>query len=495
MKDNLGAIIDSGYSLMLDTSRYKTLYEVIPLKFDYLYTTQLLECIKAKKVIKRIQSYLDLGYKVVVFHSYNNAVPSHPFDIPYELYQKLPNSPRIREELSLFNQQHPEYQELELHDLDNPIKTLKKAFGSRVGVFNGEVTKTERDYIVRKFNQDDSYKDVLIVQQEAGKEGISLHDTTGEKPRVSMVLSLPTKPNTAIQLEGRTYRQGLKSNALYEYLVLHTNFEKLCFADKISKRVRTAENLATGSGARNLEQSFKEGYLNPSTEPPSLNKGVGGKEKDSKVNTNSEYDNALAYYKTSLKRGDKSFPEPIGMMISQWLNAKPNDQLLEPFANRGEIGRFFREDTVNDYLEADLSKRAVLAINVQRSHRILPKTILQHHISNKYYGIAFNETSKGYVEIIYRYLRDTGRMVVVTKGVDKFFQDQLTAVLVAEIYLPKMLGYKRIMVIDKVLNQVVRKFLPEPLKYNLMGIEDMYELFKEINKIEVRGRLVPDKIM
>lgn len=495
MKDNLGAIIDSGYSLMLDTSRYKTLYEVIPLKFDYLYTTQLLECIKAKKAIKRIQSYLDLGYKVVVFHSYNNAVPSHPFDIPYDLYQKLPNSPRIREELSLFRQQYPEYDELDLHDLDNPIKTIKKAFGSRVGVFNGEVTKLERDYIVRRFNQDDSYKDILVVQQEAGKEGLSLHDTTGLKPRVSMVLSLPTKPNTAIQLEGRTYRQGLKSNVNYEYLILHTNFEKLCFADKISKRVRTAENLAVGSNARNLEHSFKEGYLNPSREEPSLNKGVGGKEQDSKVNVSNEFELALKYYETSQNRGDKGLPEPIGMMISKWLGARPNDMLLEPFAGTGNIGRFFKEDTVNDYLEVDLEKRAVLGINAQRSNRLLPITFYQHHLRNKYYGIAFNEPSKGYVEHAFRYLKDTGRIVAVTKGVDKFFQDNPSAVLRAEIYLPKFLGFKKIIVVDKILKEVVRKFLPEPVKYSFIGVEDMNELFEELKQIEIVGRLVPDKIM
>lgn len=493
---NIGSIIDSGYSLMLDNSQFRTLHQVLPLKFTYLYTSQLLECIKAKLAIPRIQQHLDLGRKVVIFHSYNNSVPSHPFDIPYELYQKLPDSMSIKRELSLFGQLYPEYVELDLHGLSNPIDTIKKHFGvTKVAVFNGEESKENRDKAVRLFMRDDSFKDIILVQEDAGKEGISLHDTTSKHQRVTMFINLPTKPTTAIQGEGRTYREGLMSDAIYEYLVLHTNFEKLAFADKISKRVRTTENLAVGSNARSLELSFKEGYLNPSSIPPSLSQGKGGKESDMKVRIDDGFGVSLRYYRSSLEKGHKQLPEPIGYVMSRWLCANPNDSLLEPFAGRGSIGRFFGEDTSNDYLEPDINKRAVLSINVQRHNRILPHDIYHHPLRNKYYGIAFNEPSKGDIELCFRYLKDTGRIVAVTKGVEAFFQDNPSAVLRAEIYLPKALGYKRIMVIDKCIKEMVRKFMPEPVKHNLMGIDDMYRLFDELNKIEVPKRLVPDKII
>lgn len=492
-KVHIGTKIDEGYSLMLDNTHFKYLHQVLPLKFTYLYTSQLLECIKAELVIPRIKQHLDLGRKIVIFHSYNHSKPSHPFDFPYELYSSLPDSKQIQRELSLFNQLYPEYAELNLSNLTNPISTIKKAFGSKVGVFNGDVTKSERDYIIRKFNEDDSYKDILIVQVDAGKEGISLHDRTGKHQRVAMVLCLPTRPTTALQIEGRISRFGLRSNAAYEYMVLHTNFEKFAFADKISKRVRTAENLAVGSKARNLELSFKEGYLNPNSNPPSLLQGTGGKLNDNRKKGIDEWELALRHYETSKEKGRKETPEPIGLLMSRWLCANPNDELLNPFAGTGTIGRFFKENTINDYLEKDIDKRAVLAINVQRSNRILPYTILEHHIKNKYYGIAFNEPSKDYVEICYKRLKDTGRIVAITSGVGKMFQDNPTAVLRYEIYLPKLLGFKKIMIIDKVLNPLVRKFMPEPIKHSFVGVNNIEELFEELKQLNIEKRLVPEK--
>lgn len=495
---NIGQKIDTGYSLMASTadSNLNLIHKVLPLKFDYLYTTQLLECIKAKLVIPRIQQHIDLGRKVILFHSYNHSKPSHPFDIPYSLYEKLPDSQRIRSQISLFNQLYPEYEQLDLHDLDNPIKTIKKNF-TQAFEYNGNVTKMERDFRIKKFNEEGGYRKILIIQEDAGGEGISLHDRFGDQPRVIMYLNLPTKPNKIPQTEGRTYREGLNSNCVYEYIILGTNFEKLVFADKISKRVRTAENLAVGSSARNFEYAIKNGYLNPNSNPPSLNQGTGGKIADMEVNTDTLYKLSLKSYKKSRERGGNGLPEPIGYNMVRWLDAKTNDMLLEPFAGNGEIGRYFPTHTKNDYLEADIEKRANLSINVEKFNRIEPYHFDSHSIRNKYYGISFSEPKKGYVAKAFDYLKDTGRIVAVTKGVDNFLSSRTECVLRMTIYLPAILGFRKIMVIDKVVNPTVRYALsqqhPEPLSFNLIGIGDMEELFRELNKIECPIRLKPDK--
>lgn len=490
MQSNIGSIIDEGYSLMLDTSRFRTLYEILPLKFDYLYTSQLLECIKARLIIPRIKEHLALGRKIVVFHSYNNSLPSHPFDIPYELYQKLPNSPRIREELSLFNQLYPQFIGLDLHDLKNPIKTLRDEFVSKVGIYNGNVTEYERHRVVKLFNKDDSFKDILVIQKDAGKEGISLHDTTGKHQRVIINLSLLVKPTDLPQTEGRIFREGVKSNAIYEYPVLKTNFEKLIFAEIISKRTRTAENLAVGSRARNFEYAIKEGYLNATSSKPSLLQGVGGKDADMRADIDSDFEKAKKSYKNSIERGYKELPEPIGYKIVQLLGYNANDKLLEPFARYGSIARYFPDNTINDFIEPDINKRATVAVNVAKYNKLSGTHFKELHLKNKYYGIAFNEVERGYQLQAFNHLKDTGRMVIVTKELIKDVWSQNIAVTRFEILLPYMLGYRKILGVDKVLNEHVRPHL-EKLTFDFRGISDMDRLFDEINKIEPIPRLKP----
>ena len=54
-------------------------------------------------------------------------------------------------------------------------------------------------------------------------------------------LGLPRRPTDSIQCEGRTYRDGLKSNTIWEYLIINTIFERSTFAQQISERASTAK--------------------------------------------------------------------------------------------------------------------------------------------------------------------------------------------------------------------------------------------------------------
>lgn len=369
-------------------------------KYNYNYVNQLLECIKAREIAPRIQQHIDLGRKVVVFHSYNHAAIEHPFHFnPRVLLDKKEEAwtPKLIREINLYKELYPEYHNLDLSGLKNTRDAILEHF-PEMKQFNGTISKKLRIEFLKDFNNDHGNTDLFLIQQKAGKEGISLHDKTGRFQRVLIQLGLPTEPTTCIQIEGRTYRQGVKSNAPYEYMTLQTTFERIAFGDKIATRSRTAENLAMGNLARNLEQSFKEGYLNSSYKVPSLDQGTGGKETDKFNNEIDEFEKAKTYYfargkrnaKNKAKEGGDYFatPEPLGYKIVQWLNPQANEDGLEPSAGHGAIARFFPGFTNNHFIEQNINLTGELCINTIGVVKV--EQFEKHSIINKYDFIAMN---------------------------------------------------------------------------------------------------------
>lgn len=497
IKDNLGALIDEGYGLMVERSKFKYLFEVAATKFTHLNTIQLIECIKARASIERIKQHLALGRKVVIFHTYNNSKPEHPFHINESDYIKSPNKANIKRELGLFNQLYPKFEQLDLSGLKNVRETLKEAFGYKVAFFNGEVSKGERNLYLDRFNIDNSGKDIICVQIQAGGAGVSLHDTTGKHPRVSMNLGLPVRPTEVTQSEGRTYREGLRSNSIFEYMVLHLNFEKIAFAHIISQRVKTVENLSVGSLARSLEISFKEGYMTTTILPPNLLQGKGGKVADNAIQANiSDFERSLQYYESTKKRGLISLPEPIGYSMCRLLDAKPNNKILNPMALWGNIGRFLGSTTINDYTESKLEYRSMLNINVQRHNRILNIELSDLEITNKYNGIVFYSAKDAYEQILkaYVHLRNTGRIVVALNKKNERVEGWLRnkgngATLIAQINLPDYVIY----VIDKMIDQKdgTMQFakMAQYVEVKHVDLINSKDVFTELNQIEIQGRL------
>lgn len=409
-EDNLSERINDGMKLFFNfdnkdfSDRYKNLKMVVSRKWNYLYISQLLEAIKAHNIVPRIKQHLELGRKVVVFHGYNNGIPSHPFHFNAYL---LTNSEErqngfigvLKREIEQFEAEYPELYNLDLNSLNNVKSTLKEAF-SNFREFNGTITKKKRFDNLKAFNKKYSGIDIIGIQRKAGKEGISLHDVNGDCQRVLIDLGLPTAPSDAIQTEGRIYRLGVQSNAIFEYPVLHTDFERRAFADKVAARARTAENLAMGMKARNLEDSFIFGYKNATEDVPHLNQGTGGKEFDKAVidNNISEFQKAITYYyargsKTAKNKSKEGLdyyatPEPLGLKMVEWLNLQPNDDACEPSAGHGAIARFFGEYTNNTFIEPSFTLASQLALNVKGN--IKQHVFEDFHTINKFNGIAMN---------------------------------------------------------------------------------------------------------
>jgi superfamily II DNA or RNA helicase len=468
----IGKFIDDGLNLFHDTDfskRYPKLSEFHKRKLNYLFINQLLECIKAKDINERIKQHLYLNRKVVVFHNYNNANITHPFQFQVrelistdEEFHK--HSDALRIEILKFKEEYSHYWNLDLSGLSNIRKTIKECF-PEAREFNGTVSKKLRSKFIKEFNSDFSMIDIILVQVKAGQEGISLHDRTGIHQRVLINLGLPTAPTQAIQTEGRIYRQGLKSNAIYEYATVQTSTERIAFATKIAERSKTAENLAMGNLARDLETAFKEGYANANENEPNLEQGVGGKESDRFLFTINEYEKTKTFYWKRRKRNSKTkaregvdyfaTPEPLGFKMVEWLKLEPNHRCLEPSAGHGAIARFLPSDCVNDFIEPSFELSSQIAINATGT--VINSTFEDHHIINKYEAIVMNPPFGSGGRLAMEHIAKACKHLSTAQGakiiaiipngssmqkrLDEFFADEKNRMfhLTGQIYLPSVL--------------------------------------------------------
>jgi hypothetical protein len=536
VSSELGYRINEGMKLFYSydkefSEKYKYLSQRVYRKWRYLYVNQLLEGLKAVSVIDRIKKHLELGRKVVVFHGYNNALPSHPFRFTPDVLldaEDRDNSHTVqalREEIELFEREYPHLVNLEIKDVLNARLSMEKEFGGISREFNGTIPKKRRYTYIKQFNTKYSGLDLLLIQRKAGKEGISLHDIIGDSQRVLIDLGMPTDPTDAIQTEGRIYRLGVMSNAIFEYPVLNTDFEKIAFAEKVATRARTAENLAMGKKARNLETAFIEGYLNASNQDPSLLQGTGGLEADrNNIQTEiTEFERAKTFYfargkKTTATKSSEGVdyfatPEPLGLRMVEWLNLEANDDALEPSAGHGAIARFMQAHTNNTFVEPSYSLSAQLSINT--TGEVKQQRFEDLHVINKYDGIAMNppfgksgKTAMEHIEKAFRHLRENGRIVSIIpcgqsmeKQLDKFLfgQDDKgklinpNAHLIAEFILPNVTfsraGTKvatRVVIIDKISDTTNAGICK---KLDFSSFDKIDDFFNAIEDVSVRDRI------
>jgi hypothetical protein len=519
----LGAKIDEGISLLSNRDNFELLPMFIHRRFDFLYTNQMMEAMKARWAVDRIKEHLALGRKVVVFHTYIENEPGHPFrfDASDLLNPNDENYRRLQIEIEAFREEYPEYQNLNIDNLKSPLETLTKEFGNKLVLFNGRVPKKERGLMKKRFNDDNSGADIILVQREAGQEGISLHDQTGVHPRALIDLGLPTRPTAAIQSEGRIYRTGQKSDAIIEYPILNLAFERMAYAYKIKERVRTAENLALGEEARNMEAAFKDGYINAHPVPVSAEQGKGGKKEDARMDSISEFQKAITYY---LKRGKRTAaekrnvegdyyatPEPMGMKMVEWMGLVPNEKGLEPSSGHGAIARFYPRTAKNTFIEPNNDLRSETAINAFGETKAGYFEDL--NIINKYDGIAMNppfgrggKLAMEHLVKATKHLHDNGRIValVPTGQMDNRIADWVDSdeskgfYITARIKLPQVVferaGTKvgtQILVIDKMLDKNMVSRLPQQRNIDLSYVETIKEFFDEIEDLSIAPRINP----
>lgn len=525
----VGKKIDEGFEFLRNNhDKYRELEGVFNKQFDSRRRNYLLESIKARESVPIIQQYLKAGKKVVVFYETNVERESfNPFKFTQqtkELLQSGENrwaSEEIQREMEMFAKERPDLVNLNLDELSEPISIYREAFGDDAMFFNGRVSKNKRAEYVKAFNDDNSGKNLIFVQQDAGNAGISLHDTTGKHQRVLINIGIPRRPSYAIQIEGRIYRLGNKSNAIIRYLTTATNIENGLFADTVAGRASTAENLALGRRARGLRDSFKNAYQEifdgtwEDRSPGTEGEDIGGKENDRNiVSTDSDYDRAKAFYFARGKKTAKNkaaegvdyfaTPEPVGYKMVQWAGLKDGDRVLEPSAGHGAISRFFSPTTENTIIEPSGRLAPQAQMNTENA-KLINGVFEDLHISNKYDAITMNppfgtggKTAIEHLSKAFGHLRKGGRVIaLIPRGgmADKRFtkwyesDEAKNAHMVGEVLLPNVTferaGTKvatRIVIIDKGgESQGVKRV-------DLSRINNINELFDNLESVEMPAR-------
>ena len=500
-----------------ENGAYRKVYDAVMKSFDYQSRMFLLESMKARAAVPMIKQHLALGRKVVVFHDYNKGGGFSPFA---EALRNIPVEETETRQLAHELFQKPMFQ-IDFRGLDSALNTIKAAFPDAL-FFNGTVSKGQRRRNADAFNDDSSGKNLIVLQSDAGQAGVSLHDTTGKNQRTLINLGMPTKPVAAVQIEGRTYRTGQASDAIFRYLTTGTGWETQAFASKIAERASTAENLALGTDARGLKQSFIDAYSNAEPMTASQEDGKGGKSYDRGLSVGrsiSPFDRAKTYYyaqQKNTKRRDQregtdyfATPEPVGMKMTEWAGIKAGDKVLEPSAGHGAIARFIPDQTEVTLVEPsyDLSQRAALA---NSSAKIINDTFENLHISNKFDAIVMNppygnggKTAIEHLSKAGQHLREGGRVVaLIPRGgmADRRLAEYRESKaaeglhLVADILMPSSTFERAGTAVNTHVVIFEKHGKPEdaehinPRTIDLSGAESVGQLFDRIESVDVAPR-------
>ena len=537
----IGTRIDQAMTWLREAKRglYMTFYNMVSDNFDYLARSRLLEAIKSNAAIDYIKKQHALGRKVIVFYDYNQGGGFNPFsfgisrDTVFKTVVREPETNRLKtvsvsfgDFIDDFSDEFGDIMATDFGAMKSPLETLTAAFPT-AGVYNGIVNKNTRQQTIDNFNNDTKPESNLLIVQSSANAGWSGHDTTGEFQRVLINLGLPVAPTKAIQQEGRIYRIGQESDAIFRYFNTGTNWERTAFATKVARRASAAENMAMGEQARALLESFVDAFESSEELEPNADEGKGGKARDrNAANALTPMERAKSFYfgrgkKTAANKAREgkdyfATPEPIGLMMVEWLHALPNDSLLEPSAGHGAIARWFPEYASRRVIEPSLELAGQLGLVTDADQ--VNEDFEQHNVVNKYNGIAMNppfgvggKTAIEHLEKAFGHLSDGGRVVaIIPEGpaADKRFEDWLykqdekgrskvpNARLAASISLPTVTFERaatkvktRIVVIDRVDDKNAPGV--ESRNVDLSGYDDVNELFEAISRIDIR-RVRPD---
>lgn len=516
-----------------DTLKTKYLHDAYSKTIgDYNYGSALFETMKVSAAIDRVKQHLDLGRKVVIFH--RRVESKEPLEAPFAYMLRVANE-QIKmmkpgkerdeyiKECTEFRNKYADLLEWEKTlDYSMPREQIAKVFGEKnVLFFSGKESKKVKDKAVDTFNDDDSGKNIIVIQEASGKEGISLHDTTSKHQRVCITLALPQSPITALQIEGRIYRIGNMSNAIFEYPILGLNSEMMLFGEKFNNQVSTTENLALGSQARNLRDSFANGILEHSGIVPVENQGVGGKEFDAATpSENDPFDNAVLDYYSNQKlnknnrEGSDYFPtpEPLGYKMVEWAGLGEGDSVLEPSAGHGAIARYVPK--TNEMVGIEPSQSLFTKLQLKAGglgRKFLNNTFENYALNNKHDVIVMNPPfgkagalAIQHVDKAFKHLDEGGRIVAIIprgstdKKFDKWYNEQKNVAMRAEVNLPDILFQQagtrvvcRVVVLDKISDAALRSKAGYPEKIDLSGHYDKIEdFFNDLRDIEMPERII-----
>lgn len=512
--------VNGACNAILTDSRLAPLKEAYKKTFeDYTYGNALLETMKASLAVPRIKQHLAKGRKVVIFHSRLSSKEAiePPFQRILELAETLAkgDTSAVTGAQILFRNMFPDVLAWEQKlNYEMPREQLSKAFGAEnVLLYSGQETGKAKEKNVEKFQDDNSGKNIIIVQTQSGSEGISLHDKTGKHQRVIVNLSLPRSPITAIQGEGRTLRIGSESNAIFEYPLLGLNFETNLFANVFAGRAGTQENLSMGPMARGLRDSFMNGVLEHSG-VVDIDEDTGGKAYDAKKRGGeATYEDAITYYhesQTSPVDGEDQkdgmpTPEPLGFMMVKWAGLQEGESVLEPSVGRGAIARFIPKTNRVKGLDTNGGLISRIKLKLSGSGRNFEVgDFKDFDIHNKYdaaimsppFGEKGSDKAYLHVSKAFKHMVEGGRVVAIVPADTDFSKLDETAMVSGEVLLPAAVSGERgplkVVIIDKVSRKGARARMTESRKVDLSDAANVNDFFARLRDVEMPGRKIDD---
>ena len=114
------------------------------------------------------------------------------------------------------------------------VRALQESFGAKCAVVVGGQKDTEREENIQSFQRNEAR--VIVCNIAAGGTGVSLHDTVGGHPRMSLIS--PTFDEKAyVQTLGRIHRAGAKSSCVQRVLVASGTIEEKILVKLEHKRL------------------------------------------------------------------------------------------------------------------------------------------------------------------------------------------------------------------------------------------------------------------
>lgn len=556
-KSSIGQEIDRGMKIVSpwdNKNKYAPLGRLLQKYWRRNQPRFVLEAIKAQEAVALAEKHIELGRKVIIFHDYKAQKELlHPFHFDTLLQAAGINESTIADKdtgltwrgiIDSFQEEHGDLVSLPLNTLENPLALFKRKFGEAARFYNGDTKKTKQDNQKQKaitdFNDDNSDVKVLVVQTAAGREGISLHDITGQFQRALLVIGIPTQPISLLQIEGRIRRIGSITDAIINILTTATSFERNAYATQMGEKVNTAENLAMGHTARILRQSILDAYNEPLVDyDPSTSIGKGGKVNDARVGVNvNPFDRAIHLHSMRLKnsktRADREgtdfyrTAEPVAFKMAQWADIRPNEIILEPSAGDGGIVQFIPQSNNSVVaVEPSYELASMLRQKIQKGD-VIERQFEDYSIHNKHDVIIMNPpfgmsgaTARDHFVKAIKHLKENGRIIaIVPEGpaADKKFEEAFAdprlglqdVFVVAEISLPAIAFnqsgtsvHTRLIIADKHTEPSALTELQPTHKVDLTHIDGIQghsasdtrmkqqnALFSELRDLEISPRII-----
>lgn len=195
--------------------------------FEATYTKAFLERSRLPQAIELARKAKESGWRPIIF---SETTSEDLFRRPIKAGEEAGTYRKLDEESGgLIGRIMPEF--------PNIMDELRSAFGDEIVDYSGlENTDAQREENKAAYLKGE--KPMLYTSYAAGGIGVSLHDEDGNKPRFSIFLGPPYSGVLLEQAMGRTWRFGVKSNAMAVFLATDSEPDIRLMATKVGPRMR-----------------------------------------------------------------------------------------------------------------------------------------------------------------------------------------------------------------------------------------------------------------